>query len=184
MAELHVLAAGYLSGDSDGRVGSTVSLAVDGPVVAVIDPGLVSSRAAILDPLASHGYGPDDVTDVIVSHHHPDHTLNAALFPAARFHDFWAVYQDDTWLDRPADGFLVSPSVRLMATPGHTAEDISTLAQTADGLVVLTHLWWHADGPEADPRAEDLDMLRANRTAVLALRPATIIPGHGSPFTP
>jgi hypothetical protein len=27
---------------------------------------------------------------VIFSHHHPDDTLNGALFSLARFHDFWA----------------------------------------------------------------------------------------------
>jgi len=27
--------------------------------------------------------GTADVTDVVFSHHHPDHTVNAALFPAA-----------------------------------------------------------------------------------------------------
>src|SRR6478735_9338335 len=100
MAEFHVLSDGYLSGDDDDRVGSTVSLAVDGPVVVVIDPGLVASRSAILDPLAQHGYGPDDVTDVVISHHHPDHTLNVALFPAARLHDHWAWYRDDHWNSR------------------------------------------------------------------------------------
>jgi glyoxylase-like metal-dependent hydrolase (beta-lactamase superfamily II) len=179
VAQVDVLTPGYVG----PRVASTVTLIRDGDTVTVVDPGMVAGRGVILDPLARLGVPPEQVTDVVFSHHHPDHTLNAALFPAARFHDFWAVYQDDTWLDRPADGFEVSPSVRLMATPGHTAQDISTLAETADGLVVLTHLWWHADGPEVDPRAEDLDLLRANRAAVLALRPSLIIPGHGAPFT-
>jgi hypothetical protein len=31
---------------------------------------------------------------------------------------------------QPADGFELSPSVSLMTTPGHTAQDITTLAQT------------------------------------------------------
>ncbi len=49
---------------------------------------------------------------------------------------------------------------------------------------MLTHLWWHADGPQVDPRAENLELLHANRDKVLALRPALIIPGHGAPFAP
>ena len=83
-----------------------------------------------------------------------------------------------------ANGFELSPAVRLMSTPGHTAQDISTLAETDGGLVVLTHLWWHADGPQDDPLAENLQLLHANRDKVLALRPALIIPGHGAPFEP
>ena len=179
-ARVDVLAEGYV-GD---RVASTVTLIRDGETAIVVDPGMVASRNAILDPLAKLGVRVGEVTDVVFSHHHPDHTLNAALFPEARFHDFWAVYQDDRWDDRDADGFQLCPAVRLMATPGHTAQDISTLVDTDGGLVVLTHLWWHADGPQDDPLAQDLGLLHANRHKVLDLRPALIIPGHGAPFEP
>jgi len=179
-AEITVLNNGYVG----NRVASTVTLVRDGAAVVVVDPGMVASRQTILDPLAAAGVAVDDVTDVIFSHHHPDHTLNAALFPKARFHDHWAIYQDDVWDDREADGYVLSPSIRLMATPGHTPEDISTLVVTDDGLVVLTHLWWHADGPADDPLAVDNDLLHANRERVLALNPVQIIPGHGAPFAP
>src|SRR5215469_311754 len=113
-ARLNVLCSGYVG----ERVASTVVLVRDEGAVIVVDPGMVASRALILDPLREYGVSPDDVTDVVFSHHHPDHTLNAALFTRARFHDFWAIYQDDVWTDRPADGFELSPSVRLVATPG------------------------------------------------------------------
>jgi glyoxylase-like metal-dependent hydrolase (beta-lactamase superfamily II) len=179
-AELHVLSNGL----ADDRVRSTVTLIRDGDVTIVVDPGMVASRNAILDPLARLGVAPEAVTDVIFSHHHPDHTLNAALFPNARFHDFMAIYKDDIWQDRDADGFEVSPSVRLVSTPGHTAEDISTAVGTAEGLFVLTHLWWTAEGPAEDPFAPDQALLQASRTQVLAMRPAMIVPGHGAPFAP
>jgi glyoxylase-like metal-dependent hydrolase (beta-lactamase superfamily II) len=116
-ATVDVLADGY----AGSRVASTVTLIRDGGTTIEVDPGMVASRRAILDPLAALGVQVGDVTDVVFSHHHPDHTLNAALSPAARFHDFWAIYQDDRWDDRDADGFEISPSVQLMATPGHTA---------------------------------------------------------------
>ena len=179
-ARLDVLTEGY----ADDRVASTVALIRDGDAVIVVDPGMVADRRLILDPLASHGLAPEEVTDVVFSHHHPDHTLNAALFPRARFHDHWAVYQDDVWTDREADGFAVSPSVTLMATPGHTAEDITTLVDTDEGLVVCTHLWWSAEGPDVDPLGADQDELEASRAAVLALGPVRIVPGHGSAFVP
>ena len=179
-ASLHLLAAGY----AGERVASTVVLVRDGDAVIVVDPGMVAARSAILDPLAAEGVAPEAVTDVVFSHHHPDHTLNAALFPAARFHDHWAIYQDDVWTSRPADGYLLAPSVRLMATPGHTAEDITTLVETADGLVACTHLWWTADGPEVDPLAHDQTTLEESRRRVLDLHPVLIVPGHGAPFPP
>ena len=122
MAEFHVLADGYARDEGDdSRVGSTVSLIRDGDAIVIVDPGLVSSRSAILDPLAALDVRPEDVTDVVISHHHPDHTLNVALFPHARLHDHWAIYRDDLWMSRDAEGFAVSPGVTLMETPGHTA---------------------------------------------------------------
>ena len=178
-ATLHILTAGYV-GD---HVASTVTLIRDGAATVVVDPGMVADRARILDPLAELGVAPGDVTDVVFSHHHPDHTLNAALFLNARFHDHWAIYQDDNWDSRSADGYQLSDSVRLMTTPGHSSEDISTLVDTADGLVVLTHLWWHAGGPAEDPYA-DLVVLKESRAKVLALEPVLIVPGHGPGFAP
>ena len=121
---------------------------------------------------------------MIFSHHHPDHTLNAALFTEAQFHDHWAIYKDDVWTDRSADGFQISPSVQLRATPGHTAEDISTLVRTDAGLVVCTHLWWSADGPAVDPLAADQEQLERSRALLLELGPVLVVPGHGSPFVP
>lgn len=115
-AEVHILFNGYVG----ERVASTVVFVRDGDIRVIIDPGMVPSPAAILEPLAALGESPAAITDVIFSHHHPDHTLNAALFPNARFHDHWAIYKNDIWDSRPAEGFDVSPSIRLIETPGHT----------------------------------------------------------------
>jgi glyoxylase-like metal-dependent hydrolase (beta-lactamase superfamily II) len=95
-ASVFVLHEGYVGRDGDDeRVAGTVTLILDGDAVIVVDPGMVASREALLSALAARGPGPGDVTDVVFSHHHPDHTVNAALFPAARIHDHWAVYQGD-----------------------------------------------------------------------------------------
>ena len=172
-----------LEGSLEPTVRSTCMLVRDGELVAVIDPGLAPSQAAILDPLSALGVAAEDVTAVILSHHHPDHTINAALFPAAAVHDHWAVYRGDDWESRECEGAEVSASVRLIRTPGHSAEDLSTLIGTPDGIAVATHLWWTADGPADDPYAPDRELLRRSRERVLGLADL-IIPGHGAPFRP
>ena len=78
---------------------------------------------------------------------------------------------------------LLSPSVRLVRTPGHTNEDISTVASTPDGVYVCTHAWWSAAGPEDDPLGTDAAALVASRELLLSFA-AVIIPGHGAPFRP
>jgi glyoxylase-like metal-dependent hydrolase (beta-lactamase superfamily II) len=183
-AQVHVLQDGYAREDADGeRVGSTVTLVTDGNVAVVVDPGMVSSRGALLAALAGHGVAPGAVTDVVFSHHHPDHTVNAALFPAARIHDFWAIYDGDLWISRDAEGTELSPSIRLIATPGHTDQDISTVASTAAGVYVCTHAWWAAEGPADDPFSPDQSVLARSRQRVLEIA-SVIIPGHGPSFRP
>lgn len=176
-ARVQVLHEGYV-GD---RVGSTVCLVSDGDRQIIIDPGMVADRARILGPLEGLGVSPASVTDVIFSHHHPDHTVNCALFPDADIHDFHATYRGDKWIERTS--MEISPCVRLMLTPGHTDEDVTTLIDTEDGLVCCTHLWWGVTGPIDDPYSRDLSVLAASREAVLALAPTLIIPGHGRPFS-
>ncbi len=183
-AAVHILHEGYAREEDGGeRVGSTVTLIQDGNALIVVDPGMVASRSALLAELAARGAAAESVTDVVFSHHHPDHTVNAALFPAARIHDHWACYEGDRWISREAEGYWLSPSVALIATPGHTPEDITTLAATAQGVQACTHAWWGPDGPAEDPFAPDATVLAASRARILALA-AVIIPGHGPAFRP
>jgi glyoxylase-like metal-dependent hydrolase (beta-lactamase superfamily II) len=160
-----------------------VTLITDGDAVIVVDPGMVPDRDALLAALAGYCPRPEDVTDVVFSHHHPDHTVNAALFRAARIHDHWAVYSGDRWQDRDAHGAALAPSVRLLRTPGHTDQDISTVAVTADGVYACTHAWWTAAGPEDDPLGTDAVALNASRDLLRGLA-TVVIPGHGAPFRP
>jgi len=181
---VHVLQAGYAREDADGEhVGSTITLIQDGNAAIIVDPGMVAARHDLLSALAEHGLAPQAITDVVFSHHHPDHTVNAALFLAARIHDHWAIYDGDRWISREADGFQLSPSVTLLATPGHTAEDITTLAATPDGVYACTHAWWTSDGPAQDPLASDAPSLPASRARILAVA-TVILPGHGPAFRP
>lgn len=179
MAEVDVLFEGY----AHDRVAGTVSCLRDAGTIAIVDPGMVPSRAAILDPLAALGISPDSVTDVILSHHHPDHTINIGLFENARVHDFWAIYENDLWLDRDADGAHLTDSIWFMTTPGHTAQDMTTLVRTDDDVITaFTHLWWDATS-ESDPLAQDEQALFVHRERVLEVA-NVVVPGHGAPFRP
>lgn len=177
-ASYAVLHEGY----GDDGVASTVGFVQDEDILLITDPGMVADRALILDPLRARGVAPEDVTDVVFSHHHPDHTLNAALFPNARFHDHWAIYRGDRWEWRDADGYELTASIRLVRTPGHTNEDITTLVGTPDGVVAFTHLWNTASSV-GDRHAVDLSKLHDGRERVLAVADI-VVPGHGPAFTP
>jgi glyoxylase-like metal-dependent hydrolase (beta-lactamase superfamily II) len=180
-ARVDVLLAGSVT-STGGKVVSTCTLIRDRQRSIVVDPGMADSAASILEPLARLGVSAENVTDVVLSHHHPDHTMHAGLFPNAAVHDHWAIYRGTNWEDSDAEGRVLSPSVRLIRVPGHTAQDIATVVGTPDGIVVCTHLWT-ADGPVEDPTAEDPARLSASRRRVLAIA-NTIVPGHGPAFQP
>ena len=176
-AEVNVLVEGYVG----ERTASTVSLVRDADVRVVVDPGMVPETRSILDPLHALGIREEDITDVVLSHHHPDHTMNAALFPRAKVHDHSAWYLGDLWVTRPAEGFALSPSIVLIETPGHSRQCVTTLAGTPQGIVALTHLWWSAGGPSEDPYATDPAALHEGRRRIIEIA-SLIVPGHGPAF--
>jgi glyoxylase-like metal-dependent hydrolase (beta-lactamase superfamily II) len=179
-ARVHVIHEGYVR--DGGRVAGTVTLVRDGNAVIVVDPGMVADRRSILDPIRALGLEPADVTHVFLSHHHPDHTVNVALFPEAEVVDFWARYRGDLWLDHEGDGHRLSPNAELWLTPGHTEEDASLVVRAADGVYAMTHLWWLGDRtPVVDPLAWDQAALERGRARLLEAVDV-VVPGHGAPF--
>lgn len=162
-------------------VASTMGV-VKGPnSVVFVDPGFITDRALILEGLKAVEVRPEDVTHVFISHHHPDHTINAALFPNATVVDFWATYKGDLWEDH-ADRYEIDAGIQVVRTPGHTNEDASLVVDTNLGKVVFTHVWWNENlFPPVDPIADDQAALDASRVLVLSIADC-IVPGHGKKF--
>ena len=181
-AQFDVLVAGSVT-STGGKVVSTCSLIRDAGRTFIVDPGMADNDDVILAPLRALGIEPTDVTDVVLGHHHPDHTMRVALSPNAAVHDHWATYRGADWEDADAEGRQLTPAIRLIRVPGHTAEDIAVVAGTGQGIVVFTHLWFDSDGPLEDDTAEDAAALHASRRRVLELADV-VVPGHGDAFRP
>jgi glyoxylase-like metal-dependent hydrolase (beta-lactamase superfamily II) len=181
-ARVDILVIGSLT-STGGGVASSCTLIRDGDRVIVVDPGMAESARSILDPMAALGVRVEDVTDVVLGHHHPDHTIHAGHFPNAAIHDHWAIYRGTDWEDSECDGRVLAPSVVLARTPGHTAQDLAVVVGTPEGVVVCTHSFFNADTTVDDETPDDHDALHASRRAILEIA-NTIIPGHGPAFTP
>ena len=181
-ARVDILVEGSLTSSGAG-VASSCTLIRDGDRAIVVDPGMAPSADTILAPLAALGLAPEAVTDVVLSHHHPDHTIHAGHFPNAAIHDHWAIYRGTDWEDSECDGRVLTPSVRLARTPGHTAQDLAVVAGTPDGVVVCTHSWFNAETRVEDEDPDDAEQLRASRRAILEVADR-IVPGHGPAFVP
>lgn len=181
-ARVDILVVGSLT-STDGGVRSSCTLIRDGDVAIVVDPGMAESARSILDPLEALGVRVEDVTDVVLGHHHPDHTIHAGHFPNAAIHDHWAIYRGTDWENSDAEGRVLSPSVVLARTPGHTPEDISVLVGTPEGIVVCTHAWFNAMTAVEEENGEDRDVQHHSRAELVAIADE-IIPGHGPRFLP
>jgi glyoxylase-like metal-dependent hydrolase (beta-lactamase superfamily II) len=168
----------FTAPDGESRTASTVALIQSERAIVVADPGMVKDRGLILDPLKRAGVSPQDVTHVFISHHHPDHTVNIALFPNAEVVDYWSRYKGDVWRDHD-DNHEIAPGITVLRTPGHTKEDASLVVESTDGTYVFTHCWWYPDlSPDKDPTAWDQAKLDESRQKLLAMAD-WIVPGHG-----
>src|SRR5690606_28487647 len=63
---------------------STIALLRGHGNVVLIDVGSFAQRQLLLDRLAAHGLTPSDVTHVLLTHSHWDHSVNWVMFPGAK----------------------------------------------------------------------------------------------------
>ena len=139
-----VLVQGYpgKSKEQGGLGWSTVALARGpGGRIALLDTGRVGLRKVLLDRLKAAGVAPGDVTDVLITHVHYDHSENWSMFPRATIHApaaelDWALAQPDGTptlsefslkalaecprLHRLSEGPTGLPGITSFEAPGHS----------------------------------------------------------------
>jgi N-acyl homoserine lactone hydrolase len=190
---------------------STVALIRGRDRVALVDVGSFNMRRGIIEGLASRGLQPDDVTDVLLTHSHYDHSVNWTLFPDARIvigtqELEWAltvpwgrtpvpelyVRELQRWptAHTAVDGEELLPGVRAYVAPGHTPGHLIFVLTGRDRDVVFT-------GDAAKNRAEmlsrradasyDATISTATIETIWALwrrRPGSVlVPGHVLPMS-
>jgi len=168
--QIDILVQGY-PGKSvcHGSLGwSTVALIRGDGHIAIVDTGPFGARSLVIEQLARHGLLPADVTDVVLTHAHYDHSVNWTMFPNAHIHigeselawslgEPWGItpvpelYMRELarWprLRKIADGAEVFPGMSAHVAPGHTPGHMIFVLQTRDIDVIFT-------GDAAKNRAE------------------------------
>jgi glyoxylase-like metal-dependent hydrolase (beta-lactamase superfamily II) len=189
---------------------STIALLRGHGRVAMIDVGSFSQREPIRGRLAAHGLAPADVTDVLLTHSHWDHSVNWVMFPNARVvigADELAWSLAEPWgttpvpelyvreldlsarTERIRPGAEVLPGISAALAPGHTPGHLVFTLAGAERDAIFT-------GDAAKNRAEllslsadmtyDAAVSRRTMEAIWRMwraRPGTIlIPGHDLPM--
>ena len=190
---------------------STVVLLRGHGRVALIDAGTFSMRKLVIDGLKKHGLTPKDVTDLILTHSHWDHSINWTLFKDSRIYlgDVelaWALKQP--WGETPVpelyierlekwstlrtikDGEELFSGLSAHIAPGHTPGCLVYVLHGREKDIVFT-------GDAAKNRAElisrNTDMTydaAVSRASIEMIwghwrkKPGTVlVPGHDLPMT-
>ncbi len=189
---------------------STIALLRGRGRVVLVDAGSFNMRRLVVDELDRRGLAAADVTDVILTHAHYDHSINWIMFPRATIaigsaELDWAMAQPlghtlvpelyirelaaSSQLRRVSDGEDIFPGMRAHAAPGHTPGHLIFHLATPQRDVIFS-------GDAAKNRAElisgiaDMSMdAEASRRSIAHIcdlwgrRPGTImVPGHDIPM--
>lgn len=189
---------------------STIALVRHRDRLALVDVGGFGQRMLLIDGLAERGLKPAQVTDVLLTHSHFDHSINWLLFERASIviggeELRWALQQPwgETYvpelyvreleqsprLCRVGDGDEVFPGITARHTPGHTPGSLVFVLDTGERDVVFT-------GDACKNRAEllsraadmtyDKTVTRKSMDAIWSFwsrRPGGIlVPGHDLPM--
>jgi N-acyl homoserine lactone hydrolase len=147
---------------------STIVLVRGHGRVALVDVGAFSMRRGLIEQLARRGLTPADVTDVLLTHSHYDHSLNWILFRHARIvigaqelawslKEPWGtgpvpelyVRELQNWptLHTAVDGEELMPRLTAHVAPGHTPGHLVFVLKGKNCDVIFT-------GDAAKNRAE------------------------------
>ncbi|MGB5079511.1 MAG: MBL fold metallo-hydrolase [Burkholderiales bacterium] len=190
---------------------STVALIRGNGIIALVDVGSFNMRKGLIEQLAARDLEPSDVTHVILTHSHYDHSLNWILFRQARIvigarELAWSL--NEPWGEGPVPELYmrelenwptlhpvaaeqeVTPGLRAHAAPGHTPGHLVYVLEGKEHDAIFT-------GDAAKNRAEllsrrgeatyDASVSSASIERIWKLwekRPGSIlIPGHDLPMT-
>jgi glyoxylase-like metal-dependent hydrolase (beta-lactamase superfamily II) len=192
--QVKVLRAGYsrAAGPAQQRADGTITL-VKGAQNIVVDTGGPWDRQVILSALQAEGLEPHDVDVVVCTHGHSDHVGNLNLFPDALLIVSHDICRRDLYT---AHGFAqghpyrIDDAVEVIATPGHTEEDVSVVVRTAGGTYVVAGDLFECAEDLADEalwRSSSNHPAEQERSRRMVLELADyVVPGHGDlfPVTP
>jgi glyoxylase-like metal-dependent hydrolase (beta-lactamase superfamily II) len=188
--QVKVLMEGYAipAGTGMQRADGTVTL-LTGPHKVLVDTGGPWDTAAIIRALQAEQLSPADIDHVVCTHGHSDHVGNIGLFPHATLIVSQDVSRGDLYTSHPfarGERYAIDRDVEVIATPGHTSQDVSVVVRTPEGVHVIAGDLFESEADLADEdlwRASSEDPARQAESRARVLQLADfIVPGHGGMF--
>lgn len=167
----------------------------------LFDTGGFGEGYEVVQLLQAKGIQPSDISEVYITHNHPDHIGNVHRFGSITTPDSCfstAVRKANEYRVTP-EGYFSEPgklmfaeegSLNLVSTPGHSGWDMSGLFTGKDVRVLICgDLFWSEGDWKNDSSYLGLcvnrEMQERSRDYVRTkLKPEIVIPGHGPAFRP
>ena len=207
MTKVDVLLDGQPLRTLQGIVGFCSVVLIEGPSQrTVVDVGHVGRRMALKSALEDRGMTPDDIDNVVVSHLHWDHAQNLDIFPDARIlvhpaerryaanphRNDWAtpawsgkMLEIQQRIEETDEGDEIEPGLRIIHTPGHSVGSICVVAETDEGLAVVSGDVLHYSSAALTRKNPVVfwDADQASKSIDRVVEMADVIyPGHDRPF--
>ena len=206
MVKVDVLLHGQSLRTDQGIAAFCSVILVEGERRTVVDYGHVGRRNVLVRALADRGLTPGDVDVTVATHAHWDHVQNLDLFydapmlihplerryAQAPHRNDWAtpawtgpMIESHPNIVEADDGYEIEPGVRLMATPGHSAGSLCVVADTEDGVSVITGDVLHSAGIARAGQCSAIfwnESQAAEAIARIIGMADVIYPGHDRPF--
>lgn len=169
----------------------------------LVDTGGVGESEKVRELLQSQGISPGLISQVLVTHTHPDHFGNPGMFEHANIITPDSIFERlfpnhfrlmlSGFYQKPGEeynGCLLDKKTRLISTPGHSGWDFSVIYGGLGGTVAMVgDLFWSQKDFEEDSEFRELCVnpvmqMRSREYVRKHLRPDVIVPGHGPAFKP
>nr|XP_033339615.1 metallo-beta-lactamase domain-containing protein 1-like [Megalopta genalis]XP_033339616.1 metallo-beta-lactamase domain-containing protein 1-like [Megalopta genalis] len=98
----------------------------------IVDTMTAWDKDKIIQALNRHNITPDEIDYVVCTHSHADHIGNNNLFLNAEHIIGTCVHRGEMFFGPKFENdsaYEICPEVKVIATPGHTSEDVTVLAQ-------------------------------------------------------
>nr|XP_003706977.1 PREDICTED: metallo-beta-lactamase domain-containing protein 1 [Megachile rotundata] len=157
----------------------------------IVDTMTAWDRDKILQALSQHDMKPDDIDYVVCTHSHADHIGNNNLFLNAEHIVGTCVHRGEMFLDKnlQEEEYQICPEVKVVATPGHTSEDVTVLVKTKTTCYAITGDLFEKEEDILDPSiwkelgTTELQKTQSQMRCYIANIADFIIPGHGPMFS-
>lgn len=186
--EVHILRPGWAVSDRGGTDAACTLTLVKGPKAILVDVGAPWETELLREGLRAHDLAPRDIDVVVCTHGHSDHVGNLHLFPDALLVVGYDICWGRRYLSHPIwqEDFVIDEAVRVVATPGHSGEDVSVIV-TSGGIRygICGDLFESASDLEDDllwRRYSRYPDLQARSRGRLLEVVDVVIPGHGDMF--